>query len=353
MSTYYRKVDGLRFVAILMVFIEHFAHFIGSKFSAGYFGVDLFFVISGFLITSILLRSSKKPFWHAYKSFLGRRTLRIFPIYYLTIFVLFLLQVDSVKQYLGYLVSYTYNYASVYFDIPFNPVTHFWSLCVEEQFYLFWPFVVLVLAKRPAHLIWLIVLIMIFAFSQMSFNIIPALTPYNYQGLFTRMGSLAMGAFGSVLVSTGRLPKTILSGKVTEVVFLGLLIISLVFNHPLKYPVLSVCSLFLVLKSSVAEFNLDILNRVLSNKRIVFLGTISYGLYVYHVPIAHFAENYILNDFWNSINWDSLGILKDLRWHSWIFKFVVLTLMSIGVAFFSFRFIEMPILKLKDRYFKY
>ena len=76
------QVDGLRFIAVVFVLIEHFASIIGKYISAGYYGVDLFFVISGFLITGILL-NSKGTFGSVYKKFIGRRTLRIFPLYYL------------------------------------------------------------------------------------------------------------------------------------------------------------------------------------------------------------------------------------------------------------------------------
>jgi peptidoglycan/LPS O-acetylase OafA/YrhL len=143
MRKYFDKIDGLRFVAIAFVLIEHFANDIGHRLSAGYYGVDLFFVISGFLITNILLKS-KGSFKQAYTKFLGRRTLRIFPIYYLTIGVLLLLSYDTYKHDALYLLTYTFNYAWVYLDIESNSLSHFWSLAVEEQFYLFWAYVLLV-----------------------------------------------------------------------------------------------------------------------------------------------------------------------------------------------------------------
>ncbi|RZK26098.1 MAG: acyltransferase, partial [Flavobacterium sp.] len=73
---YYPKIDGLRFVAITLVLFEHFPPWIGRYFSGGYYGVDLFFVISGFLITKILYQSKEHNFFKAYMGFLGRRTLR-------------------------------------------------------------------------------------------------------------------------------------------------------------------------------------------------------------------------------------------------------------------------------------
>ncbi len=85
---YYTHIDGLRALAISLVMIQHFGGELPKYFSAGYYGVDLFFVISGFLITAILLKS-QGGFGTAYKTFMGRRTLRIFPVYYLALAVLF------------------------------------------------------------------------------------------------------------------------------------------------------------------------------------------------------------------------------------------------------------------------
>jgi len=353
MGVYYKKIDGLRFLAISFVFIQHFAYFIGSKFSAGYYGVDLFFVISGFLITSILINSKEESFWKAYKKFIGRRTLRIFPIYYLTIFILLLLQLEIVKDNLFFLLTYTYNYASVYYKLPHNPVTHFWSLCVEEQFYLFWPIVVLSLNSNHKLLQWIIIFLIIIGFAQLSFKIIEPLNPYNYEGLFTRMGSLAMGALGSVMIKYKKIPDSVFQSRIMEYSIYFLLIMSLTINHPLKYPFLSICSLYLVLKSTHSDFSLGIVNSFLSNKYIVYLGTISYGIYVYHVPIAHYFEIYIFNQFWDSINWQSLGLFEIIKWNSWLLKLPLFSFLSIITAMFSFRFIEQPILKLKDKYFKY
>ncbi|MBL7683626.1 MAG: acyltransferase [Flavipsychrobacter sp.] len=90
------RLDGLRAIAILMVLVSHFAYFIGQYFASGFYGVNLFFVLSGFLITSILIVDSDKPFGKQYIKFIGRRSLRIFPIYYLTILVLVIINAPHV-----------------------------------------------------------------------------------------------------------------------------------------------------------------------------------------------------------------------------------------------------------------
>lgn len=227
---YYERVDGLRFIAIAFVLIEHFAIIIGKHFSAGYYGVDLFFVISGFLITSILLRPNEKSFKQNYYKFLGRRTLRIFPIYYLTIIVLWLVDLPIVREKIVWLLTYTYNYAWVIYDIPHTPINHFWSLGVEEQFYLFWPFVVLLLKRKPKVLLITILSIILVGYAQMIFGIIPSLVKFNYAALFPRMASLALGAFGALISIHYTLPKKFFQNRNIEILGFSVLIFALVID---------------------------------------------------------------------------------------------------------------------------
>lgn len=143
---YYQKIDGLRCLAIIAVMVHHMAGILSTYVDWGYFGVDLFFVISGFLITLILLKT-KGSFKAAYGKFLARRSLRIFPLYYFALLILVLIGHPLVLQELGYLLTYTYNYRYPMISEA-SPVGHFWSLGVEEQYYLFWPFIVLGFKKR-------------------------------------------------------------------------------------------------------------------------------------------------------------------------------------------------------------
>lgn len=143
---YFEKIDGLRALAIGFVLVEHFAPSVGHRVTAGYFGVDLFFVISGFLVTNILLRS-RGSFLSAYGKFVARRTLRIFPLYYLVLGILLLTGHQPARDQILYLATYTYNYAWIALALPTGYLTHFWSLALEEQFYLIWPPIVLCLRR--------------------------------------------------------------------------------------------------------------------------------------------------------------------------------------------------------------
>lgn len=352
-SQYYKQIDGLRFVAISLVLIEHFGWFWGTKFSAGYYGVDLFFVISGFLITKILLTQDDN-FFINYKNFLGRRILRIFPIYYLTILILFLSNYKPVHDYLIYFITYTYNYAWVSFDIPINSLTHFWSLAVEEQFYLFWPILILSLKSRPKFLLTIIITIAIICSSQLIYSTFPSIIKYNGVGLFPQANSLSIGAIGAFLLNSNVLPYTILKSKYFEyftIISLGYL---LIFGGIYKIVFCPIISLFFVLKCCTGEYKSKFINNFLSNNTVTYIGSISYGIYVFHLPLNYYFTQYIFEPlFWNQINFDNFGQFSNLRWNSWLIKLPLYSFISVLIAHISYKFIEKPILMLKDKYFKY
>jgi peptidoglycan/LPS O-acetylase OafA/YrhL len=152
--TYNKQLDGLRFLAIFSVLIAHWIQWtipysLLRNFPFGT-GVLLFFILSGYLITKILLdfRLSNAQNGlnnvNSIKAFYIRRTLRIFPIYYLTIFFLFFINFDNTRELFPWLVSYTINFKHALGagHDEIRSFTHIWSLAVEEQFYLFWTFVI-------------------------------------------------------------------------------------------------------------------------------------------------------------------------------------------------------------------
>src|ERR1043165_244152 len=152
--TYYPALDGLRGVAILLVIFLHNFRF-SNYFFFGWLGVDLFFVLSGFLITDILLSTSGSK--NFLRHFYVRRFLRIFPIYFLTIiFCLFILpslsntvQIDYYVHNQIWLWTFTQNWLYIFKPPAGTPILlHFWSLAVEEQFYIIWP-IIIMLVKKP------------------------------------------------------------------------------------------------------------------------------------------------------------------------------------------------------------
>src|SRR5690242_10016238 len=202
-------LDGLRAIAILLVVPHNLnlmvtfpgvAHAFVSALYRGWIGVQLFFVLSGFLITGILLDARDAP--HYYRSFFVRRVLRIFPLYYATLIVLFVLLPAfdllpaSFKRDPMVELSY-WAYFSNWYG-PFHPgrgpeaAGHFWSLAVEEQFYLLWP---LVIHRRSAG--WVLRLCIALAVASLLLRVVMLATgtPTQaiYQLLVTRMDALALG----------------------------------------------------------------------------------------------------------------------------------------------------------------
>lgn len=313
----------------------------------------MFFVISGFLITSILYKT-KEPFWASYKKFIGRRTLRIFPLYYAVVLVLYILYHPAVHQYLFYFLTYTYNFAWVKYQIPANSASHFWSLSVEEQFYLFWPFIVLLLRKNENILITIIALLVIGCFVQMTYSVVDWLNPYNLTGLLPRAGSLGVGALGAILLITNKLPNKLLENKLAEYALFMLLIICLITESAYKYPFLAICSIMFVLKAVTGNFKINVVNNFLKHKTIIYIGSISYGIYIFHFPLGEYLTQYVFNPYlWNKIQFSKLGKLSALQYNSWLIKLPLYTFISIVLAHFSFKYFEQPILTLKDKFFKY
>ena len=305
------------------------------------------------MITTILYKA-KEPFWVSYKKFIGRRTLRIFPLYYAVVLILFLLNHNVVTQYIFNFLTYTYNYAWVKYQIPDNSASHFWSLSVEEQFYLFWPFIVLLLRKNANILIAVISILIVGCFAQMTFSLLDVLNPYNITGLVPRAGSLCMGALGAILLIEKKLPIKLLENKLIEFAVMLLLVLCLITENSFKYSLLALCSITLVLKAVTTNFKINVINNFLLNKYIIYIGSISYGIYIIHFPLGEYITRHIFNPYiWEKINFSKLGKLSFLQYNSWLLKFPVYTLISVALAHLSFKYFEQPILTLKDKFFKY
>ena len=208
--TRYPSLNGLRAISILTVILYHIREYTPPAFfggierrnflapvfdfiSDGHLGVNIFFVISGFLITSLLINEKSKTGTISLKDFYVRRTLRIFPAYYFLLLVYFVLQLTGHLHLsaASWLTSITYT---KYFNWKLDFLTnHFWSLSIEEQFYIFWPFIFTYSSERfqkrfLLSVIAVVPLIRIFA------QIHPV-SWINDLTLFTRVDSIAIGCF--------------------------------------------------------------------------------------------------------------------------------------------------------------
>lgn len=315
-------LDGLRGIAILAVMAFHFCMFgtsagnsvwerlYSNATSVGWAGVDLFFVLSGFLITGILYDSRSDP--HYYRVFYARRTVRIFPIYYafLTLFcgiIPFALRLfhhpelapslDTTTTKL-FVWSYTLNWYEGFkgFPIISASLQHFWSLSIEEQFYLAWPFLVLTLTRR--RLMGLCSGLMVLAFVLRVVLLRLQLPDAAYAWTFCRTDSLAIGAMVALAARNPQDWKTIVKwasrltlpalGALAPLMVLQVLRPQLMSEQflllSLKFTLLGVffggC-----LAMAVCAREDSLTNRSLSSPFLRFFGKYSYCLYICHQPL--------------------------------------------------------------------
>ena len=297
-----KALDGIRGIAIILVLFFHCFRNNIFPFNyiseLGWVGVDLFFVLSGFLITGTLIDSRKNK--NFIKHFFIKRILRIFPLYYLTLILTFLLfSIPNISEYnhyldkqhfesLFYYLTFTQNFKFAFTGWGITDIlNHFWSLAIEEQFYLFWPFLILIFKKTQNLLLFCLFLIII-AIITRHFNF---QDPFNYVFTLARMDSLVIGSMFAILI---RINVNFLN-RVTPILFI-LSIISLIvgifLNQSLasSSPFLSRYGYTLIafMFGSLIVFCFDQSKSGQSIKYFTefsvfrFFGKYSYGIYVYH-----------------------------------------------------------------------
>jgi peptidoglycan/LPS O-acetylase OafA/YrhL len=348
---YIRQFDGIRFIAVALVLLHHFAPPLGTAISAGYFGVELFFVLSGFLITGILY-NSKGSLFSIYKKFMGRRALRIFPIYYLLLLILLAAGEPAVKKYLLTLSTYTFNYTIAANKLYGIPVIHFWSLCVEEQFYILWPFVIVLLRPRFRWLMLTLTFIVLGCWMQMVLQVFPLSAQFNNYALYPRAYAMALGGITALLCQRYPVAPAWMQWIGIEMLALLALGLSLAFPNPTMYMVAPSVAAFFLAKLYYRHLHLHALDRLLQWNWVNYLGRISYGIYLYHIPVAvYFSKHVFTPHIWPGIKALKLIPAGQLATTEGILKFILFTALTIGVAHLSYHLIEKKLLTLKDKWF--
>jgi peptidoglycan/LPS O-acetylase OafA/YrhL len=357
---YIKSLDGLRGLAVLLVFLFHLGRlgFSSFGFEIGWIGVQLFFVLSGYLITRILLDQKNTDLKTYLKGFYWRRTLRIFPLYFgylllLLVAFLFLAIPPNFLSFAGYLFSYTFNYSILFSGLEINRLfTHLWSLCVEEQFYVIWPFLIYFLSPNQIKrlIIALIIatpVIRFFLFEIVgSFSSDPETIGTSiYWFTFSHFDAFAIGGGINFLGDKALSLKPqkwvfVLAGVCAVAGFLNYLSLSNVLLSSIGYPIHETANLQFVWSYSLLNlFFASVVwlliysdSKILSSTIPVFLGRISYGIYVFHFPIM----GLLANKFGTVIVNEIVTILINL-------------FLTIGAAWLSYFLFESRFLKLKPK----
>jgi peptidoglycan/LPS O-acetylase OafA/YrhL len=372
---YYRSFNGLRGLAVALVFVCHYSYFwrpqhfwLASKMSETlWVGVDLFFVLSGFLITGILYDSLQDPDY--FRNFYVRRALRIFPVFYgffaLLGVLIVLLHLHAERGMLAF-VFYAGNLTMPFYNLGAHDpsvielarpghfmvignLSHLWSLCLEEQFYLLWPAVVLWVRDRR-RLMRLCVAVSIATLAlrlvlyPLAMRTDPRLIEHHLlmYSTYTRCDTLLTGAWLALFLrgralSLRQLRRASgwLFGTSAALLALGELawrghgIANGPFTLTAGYTLIAVASAAVILNALDDD---GLLSRLLRNRALSALGIVSYGFYFYHVPVFGL--------------WEDLGVNRpQLAPVIPLLAFAVTALL----AWLSFRCFESPFLRLKRR----
>ena len=341
---YFFRLDALRACAVGGVLLQHFGYWIPIPLglNLGSYGVQLFFLISGFLITGILKDSfAKKSVRKALWDFYARRFLRIVPIYYLAVFVYVItgmLGVEDSAPYWFYFVNW-----ELFLQGHYLPGTHFWSLAVEEQFYLFWPLIVFFASRRFP-----VLLYSGFVFSGFVFFAWPALSmnqlPFGWTGLPTSaFSALAAGALLRHVYHRFSMKNWNGFFVLGVAVFLGVHLIPTSFWSPAFETVFEYHSLILLcflMVGVLVRAETTLIDGFFRSRFIRFLGVISYGIYVWHMLAHH---------FWLFLKY-SFGYHFPGKLDFGTGDFVASCVITLCFASLSWFVIEKPLLKMK-RYF--
>jgi peptidoglycan/LPS O-acetylase OafA/YrhL len=362
-STYLFGLNSLRFVAAFLVVIYHCndalrqidSHLYSSKvfLTKGHFAVDYFFILSGFLLTFLSLNEIEKNQKMNIRYFFIRRVLRIFPLYYLSVFIgFFLIGVlypivykdnflsFSIEEGVFYYLFFLPNYVIVKWQ-NIGPMYSLWSIGVEEQFYLFFPIIMLGLAKIRSKVFYLFLITFLYTLLYLCIDYGVIRLPSTYKLFIIKTLKFHFLFYGSFLGSVYYYYRSKINsyiGIITKVMGLLLFIISICFlpvglDHYNFIGGLIFSIVMILFVDQNSQFHIDF-------KILTYLGTISYGIYIYH-PYVSIALRFVM--------------LKVSYFYTIIekapFLFYAIVLgMSIIISHYSFRYFEKYFLNLKKKY---
>jgi len=327
-------LDGLRGIAILLVMVDHAGIDLAKR--AGAVGVTIFFVLSGFLITILLLEERAQRGRFSLGRFYWRRALRLLPalVVFLAVVTLVMYLAGRTDEIAGDVVPtlfYFMNWSTVAGNNP-GLLSHTWSLSIEEQFYLVWPIALLgLLAVRPERERWIAGVLVGLALVAITLRALVWSWPEGYHrayfGTDTRMDALAVGCLVAVAFSQRpiRVPAWLmvpLAGAIPLIVWT---------TNDASMATFGLAATALAAAGLVAGAAAGTGERVLGWRPLAWVGIVSYGLYLWHRPIM------------KAFTGSGMG---GIAW-----SVVVMFALSIGIAWLSRRFVEQPFLRMKNRSF--
>ncbi len=364
-SVYFHNLDAGRFLAAFAVFIFHFSNELKGLYpdlnenfffkayytfaSKGNLGVNFFFVLSGFLITYLILQEKKQTNYFNLRKFLIRRTLRIWPLYFIIILIGFILlpllftDYSTMHEPINF-IFFLANFDEIYYGAndTINFLTSPWSVAVEEQFYLFWGIVIFILFKsKKFRLEYLIVVLYLLSFYFRWVYMKDETILYYHT--FAVCQDILTGAFIALslfqkkqwIIRLAQIPKI----TVLIMYVLGIMIClfknKIFFNELIVFErfVLSFFFAFVILDQIQGKNSLFKFGKI---KLFNQLGKISYGIYMYHLVIM-----YLFIRFFSDFNL-STSVFA-------LFFFVLSFVLTVGLAVLSYRFIESKFLSLKPK----
>ena len=347
LERYQPQFDGLRALAVLTVMVDHFSADVPNFplpdwIRLGATGVRLFLVLSGYFITASLRRARNRmdagrlSAGRTMTAFYWRRLLRIGPAYFVFAGIALLLNLGAIRLYWPWVFTGTVDWLIALNNEWPLAISHLWSICVQEQFYLFWPLVILLLPRR-----WVLSAIIAVAFAGIAFRIgcVIFSAPIIARWVLP-FGSLDSLAAGAALGWWGGRLRASRGGWVIALLCLSMLIVAAVLRNsdPTKLKSVLVEPLeagaFVILVARTATGFDGNIARFLSHAGLVFAGRISYGLYIYHILVAMVFNRWMPSQMRFLITIPSLRLL-------------VFGIATLFTAALSWRFLEQPINRLR------
>jgi len=354
------QLSGLRFCAVLFVVVYHFSFFLMNlktwHYDLGSF-IVFFFVLSSYLITRILLDAKRKaadkgmPVWKVAVAFLTRRTLRIFPAYYLYLFILLLFPLEGLDlhQHPAFYFGYLYN-IRIFLTHTWGPyAVHLWTLAVEEQFYIIWPWIILFIPTRLLPWVFGLMVLGGIVFRITMLTVFPQIPQFPMLVLMPAcMDCFAAGALLAYFHYLGKENNPWLKwAALLAVPFWIMLIIT---NHRRSFIGLDrvFISFFTILVIDVANRGYTgFTKKFLENQVVQYLSKISYGIYLYHLIATLFFWKLfdLVQRVLSRQGYDLSALGKWLA--SPYISFWIYFILAVGCATVSWYLVEQPFNNLK------